>query len=123
MFKLKEDGKVERTLSKKEILELIRSYADFCQADFLKTDYDKLVYYLQEFHSNWYIPLGTKKHNIGFGIIEDTEEVMYVDDEMSFNYGVVFIIKEGMFRGSTAWGDVVMDRVMNNVNQERELIL
>lgn len=123
MFKLKEDGKVERTLTKKEVLELVRDYAKFSQADFLKTDYDKLVYYLQEFHSTWYISLGKKKHYTGLGIVEDTDEIMYVDDEIDFNYGVCFIIKDGMFRGSTAWEDVVMDGVINNVNMEEELIL
>ena len=122
MFKLKEDGSVERTLTKKEVLELIRDYANFCQADFLKTDYDKLVYYLQEFYTDFYIPLGKKKMNMGFGIVEETDEVMYVDDEVSFSYGVCFIIQDGMFRGSTAWGDVVMDRVINNSDMEKELV-
>ena len=122
MFKLKEDGKVERSLSKKEVLELIRDYANFCQADFLKTDYDKLVYYLQEFYTDFYIPLGRKKMNMGFGIVEETDEIMYVDSEQDFSYGVCFIIKDGMFRGSTAWGDVVMDRVINNSDMEKELI-
>ena len=122
MFKLKEDGKVERSLSKKEVLELIRDYANFCQADFLKTDYDKLVYYLQEFYTDFYIPLGRKKMNMGFGIVEETDEIMYVDAEQDFSYGVCFIIQDGMFRGSTAWGDVVMDRVINNSDMEKELI-
>jgi len=123
MFKLKEDGKVERSLSKKEVLELIRDYANFCQADFLKTDYDKLVYYLQEFYTDFYIPLGRKKMNMGFGIVEETDEIMYVDAEQDFSYGVCFIIQDGMFRGSTAWGDVVMDRVINNSYMEKELVL
>jgi len=123
MFKLKEDGKVERTLSKKEVLELIRAYSEFCEADFLKTDYDRLVYYLQEFHSKWFIKLGKKKVNMGFGIIEETDEIMYVDDETDFHYGVTFIIQDGMFKGSTAWGDVVMDRIVNNVGMEEELVL
>lgn len=122
MFKLKEDGSIERTLTKKEVLELIRDYANFCQADFLKTDYDKLVYYLQEFYTDFYIPLGKKKMNMGFGIVEETDEIMYVDDEVSFSYGVCFIIQDGMFKGSTAWGDVVMDRVINNSDMEKELV-
>jgi len=111
-YKMK-GNKPIRKLTKKEILELIREYAKFNNANFLKTDYDKLVYYLDSFYNTWFIEIGEEKHNIGFGIVEKSKRVLYIDDEYNFNYGVMYIIQEGMFKGGCAYADKPLYDALN----------
>jgi len=108
MYALNEDGRKTRRLRKEEILELARDYWDFCEVG-EGTDYDKLLYYLWNFYQDWEIRKQRKQH-IGFGIVEDFDWIMAVDDEYP-SYGAEFIIPDENW---TAIPEVVINRCLNS---------